>query len=199
MSGPRVRAVDRALQRLATLGRMPSCRLATAILVLLAVTVVPAAADPPSRVRASHPRLVKLLVEGGERSATLRALVARLDASDLIVHIQAGPPGHGLAGAMQFVAATAFTRYLRVTVRTDLPAFELTALIGHELRHAVEVADSSVIRNESSFRQYYETQGRPTQRGGTVTFDTHAAVEAGQRVAVELRMTRFLRSETSAR
>lgn len=160
------------------------------------LTQVAAAADPEARVRASHPRLAQLLEEGEQRSATLRDLIARLQLSDVIVHLESAPPGHPMDGGMQFVGAVALTRYVRVTLRTDLPADALMALIGHELRHAVEVAENADIRDERSFRNFYEERGRPSHKGRSVTYDTRAAVEAGQRVAVELRMTHAFRLET---
>jgi hypothetical protein len=174
-------------------------RIATAILVLLAATPVPVMADADSRVRAAHPRLVRLLSLGEQRSATFRELMGRLQASNVIVHFEVAPPGHPIDGGLQFVASTAITRYLRVTLRTDLPANELMALMGHELRHAVEVAESPGIRDEASFRRYYEQRGRPTQRDRMVTYDTRAAVEAGLRVALELRTSQAWRAERPAK
>lgn len=155
-------------------------------MVVFAVAI-PAFADPEPRVRSSHPRLSHLLLEGARRSATFRDLAARLQRSDVIVHVEAAPPSYALDGGLQFVTATSFVRYLRITVRTDLPNTELVGLLGHELRHAVEVADSPVIRDEVSFLHFYEAIGRPTRRNMSVTYDTPAAVEAGLRVALELR------------
>jgi hypothetical protein len=171
-------------------------RLVLALGLLFTSAALAKASDPEARVRVSHPRLARLLEAGEGRSATLRDLVARLQLSDVIVHLEGAPPGHPIAGGMQFVGAVALTRYVRVTVRADLPAEALMALIGHELRHAVEVAENPEIRDEPSFRNYYQEWGRPSHRGRTVTYDTRAAVEAGQRVAVELRLTHAFRSET---
>lgn len=174
---------------------MLTLRIATSVLLVF-ILAVPAVADPSTRVRASHPRLAHLLLAGEQRSATFRDLIARLQVSDVIVHLESAPPGHPLDGGMQFVGAIGLARYVRVTLRTDLQAEALMALIGHELRHAVEVAENPEIRDEVSFRGYYEERGRPSHRGRNVTYDTRAAVEAGQRVAVELRMTQAFRSET---
>lgn len=164
-------------------------RLAAALIVLFSLTATSAAAETESRLRASHPRLAHLLAVGEQRSATFRELTGRLQESDVIVHFEIAPPGHPIDGGLQFVSATAVTRYLRVTLRTDMPADQLLALIGHELRHAVEVAESPDVRDEATFRDYYEQRGRPTQRGRRVTYDTRAAVEAGLRVALELRLS----------
>ena len=173
-------------------------RLVAACLLVTVITV-PVFADPETRVRCSHPRLLHLLSEGHHRSATFRDLVDRLQASDLIVHVEAAPPGHFVDGGLQFVTATAFTRYVRVTVRADLPMAENIALLGHELMHAVEVADASGVRDELSFHHHYESIGRPNHRGRVLLYDTRAAIETGLRVAVEWRATTAHRPRTRER
>lgn len=155
---------------------------------LITVLAASAAADPGPRVRSSHPRLARLLAVGERQSATFRDLLRRLQASDVIVHVEEAPPGRVVDGGLQFVTSTALARYLRVTMRLDLHTIDLVALLGHELRHAVEVAEHGEVRDESSFRRYYEATGLLTHRGSLVTYDTRAAVVAGQRVAIELRL-----------
>jgi len=167
--------------------------------LLVTFVPVPVLADPETRVRCSHPRLRHLLTEGHHRSATFRDLVARLQASDVIVHVEAAPPGHFVDGGLQFVTATASTRYVRVTLRTDLPMGENVALLGHELRHAVEVAEAPGIRDEASFQRFYDAVGRPHQRGRMLTYDTRAAIETGLRVALELRVTAAHRTSAQER
>ena len=139
--------------------RGPACPLfdiAAALVAILQLAATSAGANPESRVRATHPRLAGLLTAAEHRSATFRNLVDRLNASDVIAHLEHAPPGHPIDGGLQFVASTGSTRYLRVTVRIDVPPEQLMALIGHELRHAVEVAESPRIRDETSFRHYYK-------------------------------------------
>jgi len=153
--------------------------------IVLAGQSVAAGADP--RIRTSHPRLAHLLAEGQRRSATFRDLVARLHASDVIVHVEAAPRGYPIDGGLQFVGATPLRRYLRVTVRTTLHNCDLMGLLGHELRHAVEVADRRDVRDQSAFRALYQRIGEPGHLVGNETYDTRAAVEAGLRVALELR------------
>jgi len=177
---------------------MPTLRI-TVFAVLISLIPPSASADPDSRVRSSHARLAALLTEGQLRSATFRQLTARLQISDLIVHVEAAPVGHPLDGGLQFVSATPLRRYLRITVRTDLPASQLVSLLGHELMHAVEVADRPEVRDEDSFRQLYESIGQPGPRGARVTYDTRAAVEAGTKVALELRSTTALSWRTRRR
>ena len=161
-------------------------QLVLAVGILISGYAFPAAAASESRVRGSHPSLVHLLFEGERRSATFRDVLGRLEASDVIVYVEAGGVGHGMDGGLQFVTATSLTRYLRVTMRLDLPAAALVALLGHELRHALEVAENAAVRDQDSFRQFYERWGTATHRGDVVTYDTEAAVTTGLRVALEL-------------
>lgn len=174
-------------------------RLSVAACILLALSSRSAAADPEPRVRSSHARLHRLLAEGHHRSATFRRLVDHLQTSDVIVHVEPAPPGHPIDGGLQFVGSTPLGRYLRITVRTDLRNSDLVGLLGHELRHAVEVASNPGVRDQASFRRFYEGIGQPSHRGGTTTYDTRAAVEAGVQVALELRLTASSMSRAQAR
>ncbi|MGE0865408.1 MAG: hypothetical protein AB7P34_16050 [Vicinamibacterales bacterium] len=162
-------------------------RLTVVVAIVLSVGTLRASADPDSRVRSSHPRLSRLLAEGQRRSSTFRDLVDRLHDSDLIVHVEAAPQGYPIDGGLQFVGATPLRRYLRITVRTSLHNCDLMGLLGHELRHAVEVADRRDVRDQSAFRALYQRIGEPGHLVGNETYDTRAAVEAGLRVALELR------------
>ena len=58
------------------------------------------------------------------------------------------------------------------------------AILGHELMHAVEVANDDGVRDQCSFRRLYVRIGH--SRDGQ-TFDTRAAQDAGARVLDELR------------
>lgn len=176
---------------------MFSTRLAVCVAIVLAVGVPRAWTEPEPRIRSSHPRLTHLLREGQRRSATFRELAARVQASDLIVHAEAAPPGYPLEGGLQFVGATPLRRYLRITVRTDLGESELLGLLGHELMHAVEVAGRTSVRDQASFLALYESIGEPSHRTGSVTYDTRAAVEAGVKVSLELRLTAAARARVT--
>jgi hypothetical protein len=74
-------------------------------------------------------------------------------------------------------------RMLRVVVESDRTDIETMAVIGHELRHALEVlAEPSVKTGAGMFTLY--------RRNGAVqreTFETEAAVDAGNAVYKELK------------
>jgi hypothetical protein len=61
---------------------------------------------------------------------------------------------------------------------------ELIALIGHELRHALEVAQVPDVRDESALVRLYERIGQRSVKGHE--YDTNAAQDAGRAVRKEL-------------
>jgi hypothetical protein len=75
-------------------------------------------------------------------------------------------------------------RYVRVQIGARGAAEDLIALLGHELQHAVEVADALQVRNENDLATLYQHIGI---RGGLHTYDTAAAQDMGRMVRRELR------------
>ncbi len=62
---------------------------------------------------------------------------------------------------------------------TLLGAIEVVRwLLGHELQHVLEVAQSPEVRTEDAFREFYERIGFFSWRN---TYDTNAALEVGAR------------------
>ena len=57
---------------------------------------------------------------------------------------------------------------------------ETIALIGHELRHALEVAASPDVRDQAGLTKLYKRIGEPA--GCAHSFDTRAAQNTGRRV-----------------
>jgi hypothetical protein len=169
------------------------CLAACAFLLLL--TVAPAAsaqtidASQEPRVRTTDRRLRTLIEEGVRHSPTFRSLVQRLAESDVVVYVQTEPrwPTH-VDGRLTFASAAGGYRYVVVRLRDQGSRLRMLALIGHELRHAVEVAETPAIVDGASFAREYQRLGYMT-RGGAETaaaFDTEAAVEAGYQVLAEL-------------
>lgn len=160
--------------------------------VLLAVALSPVAEDeallsaPDRRVRSADRRLARLLAVGLDRSPTFAHLVRAVNASDVIVYIEAtGSLPRTLAGRLLLLPLTGAQRYLRIQVRADLPDQELVALIGHELRHALEIAEDPTVRDERAMLALYQRIGRAT-RGTLHAYDTEDAQVAGRRVRSEL-------------
>jgi hypothetical protein len=85
---------------------------------------------------------------------------------------------------MESCIAAGPNRILRVVVDIRKADWDLMGSIGHELRHAVEVlADPSVTSNAAMYFFY----ARTALRGSKSSFETKAAVQAGNTVRDEVR------------
>ena len=106
-------------------------------MLALAITVQ----DSVPHVRATEPRILALIDAGLSRSATLRRLVAMLDASDVIVYVEAKRtrPALMVSRAQITVAGGTAICASPSTSGGRQPAHPFLA---HELQHAVEVARS---------------------------------------------------------
>jgi len=110
--------------------------------------------------------------------------VAELEHSDVIVYVVIRPRESGPAATIAFLGASSTSRFVRVVLRTDLTTRQMIVLIGHELRHAVEVARAPNVRDPASFDAHYRCNG--LGRADPNAFDTTAAMLAGERVRQEL-------------
>lgn len=126
-----------------------------------------------------------------EGSARVRSLVAVLERSNVIVHIQTVPqmPG-GIGGMTRFVTTRGGYRYLRITLGADMRLNLRASILGHELQHAVEVANSSASDVES-MRELFENEGH---RAGQY-FETLAAIQTERFVRIELEARQALQAE----
>jgi hypothetical protein len=98
--------------------------------------------------------------EGWCASPTLRALVDRVAASDLTVHVSVKRfPDRRLAGGLRFLAATPTERMLLIEIAFGLDRYARIAMLGHELQHAVEVAETPQIRDKDGLRRFYASHG----------------------------------------
>lgn len=116
-----------------------------------------APADPVGpRVRALDARAREWIRIGTAQSPTFRALLARLAASDLILYIEiVDSIIGGSAGRLYFVTATSSVRYLRIEVVAQGNVREMVALVGHELQHAVEIANARHVRDRQALALLY--------------------------------------------
>jgi hypothetical protein len=163
---------------------------------LLAIAISPAAvaaeddddraAVPNPRVRPNDGRSAAALLQGIARSETVRLIVERLETLDVIVYVEMQAAlQHKLAGRMVWLAATQHFRYVRISLNYELSGETLIAVLGHELRHALEVALSPSIVGEPSLEAYYEKNGI-NMRSHANGWDTQAARDAGELVRREL-------------
>lgn len=117
-----------------------------------------------------------------ERSAIARALVERLESSNVIVHIvSSAHMPDGLGGATRFVTSRGGYRYLRITLASVLPLRQRSAILAHELQHAWEIARSTAA-DVAELRRLFEHEGH--RDGGY--YETRAAIAVERSVWLEL-------------
>jgi len=140
--------------------------------------------SPERRVRAADSRVAALLAEGLRRSATFGDLVVALHRTNVIVYIQTAPHlPRSLDGRLMLTSGPIRQRYLRIQIRPDGSTPDLVALIGHELRHAIEIGEAPEVADERTLIALYERIGYPEGQHG---YDTVAARDTGRRVRMEL-------------
>lgn len=142
--------------------------------------------DP--HVRTESVSLRALLTIGSEQSLLIRSLVDRLNGSDVVVYVEYDmviPAGIG--GRVSFISKAGGRRYVRVRMAWHQPRYVQLAMLGHELQHAVEIAEADEIVDESSLAAFYARVGIVNSGDGTC-FDSRIAIETGRRVLREIIM-----------
>jgi hypothetical protein len=134
-----------------------------------------------------------MLGEAASRSSTLQALVDRLDQSDVIVYVEHAVLDSSLRARTRLVGARGGWRYVRVQIDCRQNLTSQVAFLGHELQHAVEIADATTTVDEPSLLQLYRKIGFALY-GDESKFETDGAVDTGRQVQRE-----WLASATVAR
>ena len=160
---------------------------------MLPLTVVtPLQADEPAPAAAPHVRPLTadardLVSTGLARSELIRKMVDHLEASDLVVYVALRWFMADRTGQLTFIGSTGGVRYAMIRIGSGHILSDEIATLGHELRHAVEVADAPAVVDRVSFARHYARIGMDLGRVGVSRqYETTTAVEAGQYVAREL-------------
>jgi|SRR5829696_3937777 len=142
---------------------------------------------PTRHIRSADKSVRHLLRRGYRNSATFADLVARLQRSDVIVYIEevARLPG-ALEGRMMMLPRAHGHRYVRIQIALRGSPEDSVAVLGHELRHAVEVADATDVNDTAGLARLYQRIGTRT---GQHLYDTLGAQETGRIVRRELSLT----------
>ena len=141
--------------------------------------------SPERRVRAADARVHGYLTEGLQRSSTFARLLSTLNTTDVIVYVERVMTlPRDTMGRLTMVPTKGNARYLRIQIRSDLSMQEAIALIGHEMRHALEVAEDPSVRDSDALIQLYQRIGHSS--GGEHVFDTTAAQDVGKQIRREL-------------
>jgi hypothetical protein len=175
--------------------RHGTVRIRIARVVSLAV-VITAVTSPPVRAETgpAHPRLrlpdrrlLPVVQAGRDHSPSFRALIERLETTDVVVYVQCARLRPRLDGELTFISAAGGLRYVLVRIAWDLALPRKIAILGHELQHALEVADNPDIVSAGTLARAYERFGFTRSRGvDRVDFDTVAAIDTGVTIAREL-------------
>jgi hypothetical protein len=130
-----------------------------------------------------------LLEQAAQRSPSIRAMIDRLEATDVIVYVRLRQfTRSDLNGRVALLSSRpAGQRYLVVELACGRPDVVTIATLGHELFHALEIAAQPSIVDARSLAAFYATAGEKTgDRQGQLTFETRGAEAAGVQVRREL-------------
>ena len=154
-------------------------------IVVFALVLVPSPviAGEPLTPRPLDPVAIDAFARARAQSAMVRSLVSTLESSNVIVHIMSSRslPG-GVGGTTQFVTSRGGYRYVRITIAVELSRSGRTAILGHELQHACEIAASQADDVESVGRLF----ARAGHRVGEF-FETRSAIKTESLIRTELR------------
>jgi hypothetical protein len=157
------------------------------VATIVLMTTLTAASEPGPHVRSSLPRIAALLIRGVECSSTVRHLVATLDASDVIVYIEPKQRRPSLSGYLSHqIVTVAGIRYLRIYVEIQGAEKQLISLIGHELQHAVEVAQTADARTSADVKRVFDRLGVSLGCHAADCYETRAARDVERAIRREL-------------
>jgi hypothetical protein len=141
-----------------------------------------------TRLRPLSSVLAQTLANGYRQSPTIRRLVAELETSDVIVHLVARPTAGGPSGSLRLATCAGGTRFLRVSIDLSLAPIIRTAILGHELQHAVEVARARAVVDQASFEELFRDIGYSSGwLSKRMSFETDEARRVEARILSELR------------
>ena len=164
--------------------------LALALAVPALASAEPLAGKRPDHlglhVRGATPKVKALIDDGIRRSPSFKALVERLNRSDVVVYINVTPDlPVGLDGRLSFMTHAGSVRFLHAQVREGLGVDGIIAVAAHELQHAVEVAEHPDVTNAGAMERLYQRIGERSSIAHN-RYDTPAARSMGRRVRQEL-------------
>jgi hypothetical protein len=142
-----------------------------------------------SNVRASDNELVTLLADGVKKSATLRTLTERLSKSDVIVYVRPDVLSKNAnQGHLSFLSSSGGYRYLVVHLPVGQSKQQQIAMLGHELQHAVAIADAPSVTDSDTLKKEFERIGKVTMaaNGRDFSFDSQAATDTRQKILREM-------------
>jgi len=160
--------------------------------VLLLAGLLPGLSDAAApHVRPDAAELRAMISDAQDQSTTFRALVDRIERSDLIVYVRARHFSTSrLEGRIGFVhGATGGQgpRMLLIELACPRTVAAQTVTLAHELHHATEIADAPWVRDTETLGAYYQQIGEEgLALGEGIAFETLAARGTAARVGREI-------------
>jgi len=136
-------------------------------------------------IRTSSTTIAALIQRATERSQTFQNLVQAITASDGMVYIEEGTCSQGMRSCFVNVTSAGPNRLLWVKLHVWGVDCDLMGLIGHELKHAVEVLGDPQVRDFAAMYLFYSQATEGHMSGPP--FETIGATRTGEAVREEVR------------
>ena len=144
---------------------------------------------PAPHVRGEGGEMQRLVDEAARRSPAIREWIDRLQDLDVTVYVRATSfASTGLDGRVALLSTTVLGhRYLVIELACARVELVQMAALGHELFHALEIAEQRWVVDPNTLADLYSRIGVKTgDIGGVRTFETDAAAAAGLRARRQL-------------
>lgn len=134
-------------------------------------------------VRGVEPYARWVIDSGLAFSPTVRELVDRLNAGDVIAYVQVVPLASRTAHTVLMHGGQT-RRYLLIKIHQGLPLHRLIELLGHELQHASEIMGDREVRDDAGLKRLYGRIGLTAVKADQ--FETQAAISIERLVRREI-------------
>jgi hypothetical protein len=143
--------------------------------------------EPPPHVRGEG-GLQRLIDEAARRSPAIQHWIDRLQTLDVTVYVRASAFRQiDLDGRIALLSMAGSRRYLIIELACGRSELVQMATLGHELFHAIEIAEEPSAVNAETVADLYARIGSKTgDSRGQRTFETEAAIAAGLRARRQL-------------
>lgn len=166
---------------------------AVSIAMMLAMAGGPDGAPEPATAATSHVRALSgrahaMVDEGVRRSPTIAKLVGALQASDVIVFVDLRLDPGIPTGETMLMTSSKSVRYVLIVINPRMTLDSRVEYLGHELQHAVEIADDRAAVDGPSVRRRFAEIGRelPASTRYEKSFETEGARQVTLAVRREL-------------
>ena len=150
----------------------------------------------PAFAQAPHVRgeggMQRLVDSAAQRSSVIRAWLDRLEELDVTVYVRGRVFTQlDLAGRIGLLSVAGGHRFLLIELACGRSDVLQMATLGHELYHAIEIAEEPSVVSTATLADLYSRIGIQTgDHTGRRTFETEAAAAAGLRARRQLLGTR---------